>query len=73
MILFLRGDNMIQKEISKMTKKEKKAFYKQFRTTWQLNPVTRKPQNPKAYNRKTSRAWKNELHDRDFYYFNRAS
>lgn len=56
---------MNQKELSKMTKKEKKEFYKKFRNTWQMNPVTRKPQNPKAYNRKKSRSWKDEIHDRD--------
>lgn len=63
---------MIQKELSKMTKKEKSEYYKQFRNTWQFNPVTRKPRNPKAYNRKKSRAWKNELHDRDCF-FNQVS
>lgn len=63
---------MIQKELPKMTKKEKREYYKQFRNTWQLNPVTRKTQNQKVYNRKKSRAWKNELHDRD-YIFNQVS
>lgn len=60
---------MIAKSLSAMTKKEKKAYYKQFRKTWQFDPVTRKTQNSKAYNRKRSRAWKNDLHDRDLYYF----
>ena len=27
----------------------------------ELNPVTRKPENSKAYNRKKSQAWKREL------------
>ena len=32
------------------------------RQTWgELNPVTRKPENSKAYNRKKSQAWKREL------------
>jgi hypothetical protein len=30
------------------------------RGTWTINPVTRKPANPKAYNRKTARNWKND-------------
>ena len=34
------------------------------RQTWgELNPVTRKPQNSKAYNRNKSRNWKRELRD----------
>lgn len=60
---------MIKKELSKMTKKEKKEYYNQFRNTWQINPVTRKPPNPKAYNRKKSRSWKNELHERDVFFY----
>lgn len=54
---------MIKKELSKMTKKEKKEFYKQFRNTWQLNPVTRKTPNAKAYNRKKFRSMKNDFQD----------
>ena len=39
------------------------------RNTWNsLNPVTRKPQNSKAYNRKRTQDWKKELPDlRPFY------
>lgn len=34
------------------------------RQTWgELNPVTRKPQNSKAYNRKRTQKWKKELPD----------
>lgn len=36
----------------KMGKKAKKAYYSAMRGTWDLNPVTRRPPNPKAYNRK---------------------
>lgn len=54
---------MIKKELSKMTKKEKKEFYKQFRNTWQVNPVTRKVPNAKAYNRKKFRSMKNDFQD----------
>ena len=63
MLLYLGGENMINKELSKMTKKEKKEFYKQFRNTWQLNPVTKKVPNAKAYNRKKFRSMKSDFHD----------
>ena len=46
-----------------MTKKEKKEFFKQFRNTWQVNPVTRKTPNAKAYNRKKFRSMKNDFQD----------
>lgn len=44
------------KEISKMTKKEKKEFYSKQRNVWTINPVTRKPANPAAYNRSKEKA-----------------
>lgn len=58
----------------KRSKKEKRRLNAQKRGSWgALNPVTRKPQNPKAYNRKkvpkigkddfgTFLFWKNSLH-----------
>ncbi len=37
----------------KLSKKERERVNKARRATWgALNPVTRKPENPKAYNRK---------------------
>ena len=46
----------------KLSKKEKRKRDLAKRQTWgQLNPVTRKPANSKAYNRKTSQEWKREL------------
>ncbi len=60
---------MIQKELSKMTKREKKEFYRQFRNTWQLNPVTRKVPNAKAYNRKKFRSEKNDFQNGIFYFY----
>ena len=42
------------------------------RQTWgELNPVTRKPENSKAYNRRKSQDWKRELPPKscDFSYF----
>ena len=46
----------------KLSKKEKRKADLAKRQTWgELNPVTRKPENSKAYNRKKSQAWKREL------------
>ena len=46
----------------KLSKKEKHRLDLAKRQTWgDLNPVTRKPANSKAYNRKKSQAWKREL------------
>ena len=46
----------------KLSKKEKRRLDLAKRQTWgDLNPVTRKPVNSKAYNRKKSQAWKREL------------
>ena len=46
----------------KLSKKEKRRLDLAKRQTWgELNPVTRKPANRKAYNRKKTQAWKREL------------
>lgn len=38
--------------LDKMNKKQKKEYYSSLRGTWgEFNPVTRKPKNPKAYDR----------------------
>ena len=43
----------------KLSKKEKRKIDQARRQTWgHLNPVTRKPENSKAYNRKKSQVWK---------------
>ena len=45
----------------KLSKKEKHKMDLAKRQTWgELNPVTRKPQNSKAYNRNKSRNWKRD-------------
>lgn len=41
--------------LEKMSKKAKREYYLAQRGGWQINPVTRKPPNPKAYNRKKTR------------------
>jgi len=49
------------KEVT-LSKKEKRKPDQAKRQTWgDLNPITRKPENSKAYNRKISQAWKREL------------
>ena len=46
----------------KLSKKEKRKIDQARRQTWgELNPVTRNPENSKAYNRKKSQAWKRDL------------
>ena len=45
----------------KLSKKEKRKLDQAKRQTWgELNPVTRKPQNSKAYNRKKAQSWKRD-------------
>ena len=45
----------------KLSKKEKRKMDLAKRQTWgELNPVTRKPENSKAYNRNKTRDWKRE-------------
>lgn len=42
----------------KLSKKKRRELDQQKRNTWgELNPVTRKPENPKAYNRRKARGW----------------
>lgn len=45
----------------KRSKKARRAWNAQKRGSWNgLNPVTRKPPNPKAYNRKKARNWRDD-------------
>ena len=42
----------------KLSKKKQRELMAKRRGNWGgLNPVTRKPENPKAYNRKKARKW----------------
>lgn len=42
----------------KLSKKKQQEQDRKRRNTWgSLNPVTRKPANPKAYNRQKARKW----------------
>ena len=46
----------------KLSKKEQKKYNTTRRGTWgELNPVTRKPKNSRAYDRKKAQNWKNDL------------
>ena len=46
----------------KLSKKEKRKLDNARRQTWgALSPVTRKPENSKAYNRNKARNWKREM------------
>ena len=48
----------------KLSKKEKRKLDQVRRQTWgELNPVTRKPANSKAYNRNKAQNWKREYHE----------
>ena len=48
----------------KLSKKEKHKMDLAKRQTWgELNPVTRKPENSKAYNRNKARDWKRAYHE----------
>ena len=48
----------------KLSKKEKRKIDQARRQTWgELNPVTRKPENSKAYNRNKTRNWKRDDHE----------
>ena len=46
----------------KLSKKEKRKLDQAKRQTWgDLNPVTRKPENSKAYNRRKAQGWKKDI------------
>ena len=53
----------------KLSKKEKRRMDLAKRQTWgELNPVTRKPENSKAYNRNKARNWKREARTNPGYF-----
>ena len=39
----------------KLSKKKKRELDRQRRNTWGISPITRRPENPKAYKRKKQR------------------
>ena len=52
----------------KLSKKKQRELNAARRGTWTINPVTRKPANLKAYNRKTARTWKDDSNSVPFIY-----
>ena len=51
----------------KLSKKEKRAHQLSKRGSWgAVSPVTRKAENPKAYNRKKTRTWTDDSTDGSF-------
>lgn len=47
--------------IGKMSKKKRKELYAARRGSWgDINPVTRRSENPKAYNRRKTRNWSDD-------------
>ena len=51
----------------KLSKKKKKEIDKARRATWgEISPVTRKPENPKAYNRRKAQRWEKDPHVEPF-------
>lgn len=53
----------------KLSKKKQREIDRKRRGTWgSLNPVTRKTENPKAYNRRKAQQWKKD-HDAVPFFF----
>ena len=52
----------------KLSKKKQRELNAARRGTWGLSPVTRRPENPKVYNRKTARKWKDDSNSVPFCY-----
>ena len=47
--------------IEKLSKAKKREYYAAQRKNWgEINPVTRLPENPKAYKRPKNRCWKDD-------------
>ncbi|MBC8547452.1 hypothetical protein H8711_11000 [Clostridiaceae bacterium NSJ-31] len=54
----------------KLSKKKQRELCAKRRGGWgALNPVTRRPENPKAYNRKKARKWSDDSSMTAPYYF----
>jgi len=47
----------------KLSKKKQRQLNSEKRGSWQgLNPVTRKSENPRAYNRRKAQKWRDDHH-----------
>jgi hypothetical protein len=55
---------------AKLSKKEQQAINKSRRKNWgSIDPVTKRPANSKAYNRKKARAWKDTFPTSELFYY----
>jgi hypothetical protein len=45
----------------KLSKKKQRALNAQKRAAWSISPVTRRSENPRAYNRRKARKWEDDL------------
>lgn len=45
---------------AKLSKKKQRELNAAARNVWTISPVTRRPENPKAYNRRKAQNWKND-------------
>ncbi|MCR5090017.1 MAG: hypothetical protein K6C08_10970 [Oscillospiraceae bacterium] len=58
----------------KLSKKKKRQLDAEKRGSWYgINPTTRKPKNPKAYDRKKARCWRDDSSNVLFSYIKVAS
>lgn len=54
----------------KLSKKAQQAINKNRRKNWgNIDPVTKRPANSKAYNRKKARAWKDTFPTSELFYY----
>lgn len=54
---------------NKLSKREKRKRDNERRVTWEMNPVTRKKENKRIYNRKKSREFKDDVSYTGIFYF----
>jgi len=47
----------------KLSKKKQKEIDKEKRNMWTINPITRVPKNPKAYDRNNEKKWKQDINE----------
>ena len=52
----------------KLSKKKKRERNAERRGTWCISPVTRRPENPKAYKRKKAQDWETDPGSVPFYF-----
>lgn len=54
----------------KLSKKTQQEINKSHRNSWgNIDPVTKRPANSKAYNRKKARAWKDTFPTSELFYY----